>query len=780
MKNLFLFALVACVPARSQPQPTPFTCSVVAPVTPVVRVEGFTERTGDIILTCTGGAPIPAAQAIPTANFTVSLNVPFSSPVIPGSSPCTDAVLLIDEPSNVKLAPVTPSCSNSTGPLISDGTLNVSNGSYPNSYLGTQTNLNAVTFLGVPVLPPVSSGVSRIYRITNVRANPSETHQPAFNNVGKSGSPGFGVNATVSSGATSAGGSVVFNPSEVQVGSALYPFLFSVTPGSALASQAHNPGLLGTNPVLPASPDAKLNVSNLFPGVFRAPATGYQDVPGVIYSTDFGFTSPALPSPFTNSGTLLQAVINNIPAGVSVFVGASATNSVGTVQLTSPGTAAGSTGLTQLPVTNGSAVAQWEVLSANPNATDTFTFPFYAAYQPGVAAPANITVVQSLGSPPGGVSFVQPSPSVPPPILFSINTGASTTPVLSATLDSRPCIFGPIFWSNNACTPEQGLLLNVFSDSASVSLNSPAFTPSGNITEFGGTGQSTPSSSQIFANASNATPGVYPQTITVTGSGGVKPLSLPFTVTVLPANNPIVEVGGFTDAFSYQSGTIVPGQIFTLFGSNFGPASGLVSGTLNASGILGNSVAGTQVLFDNIPAPLLYVANGQLSGEAPFELTGKTSTSVHVISNGLTSPTVTVPVQAASISIASADGSGGNGGVIINPDGALNTAAHPASVGNIVVIYASFAGPFASGFTGTDGRATISAPYPAPAGPVSVTFGGVPATNIPYFANAPGFLEGVLQINVQIPAGVQPGQHVPVVISAGGATSVPWTTIVVQ
>ncbi len=151
-----------------------------------------------------------------------------------------------------------------------------------------------------------------------------------------------------------------------------------------------------------------------------------------------------------------------------------------------------------------------------------------------------------------------------------------------------------------------------------------------------------------------------------------------------------------------------------------------------------------------------------------------------MISNGLTSPTVAVPVQAASISIASADGSGGNGGVIINKDGTLNTVSNAASVGDEVVIYASYAGLFANGVTGTDGRTTTSAPYPAPKGPVSVTFGGVPATNIEYFANAPGFLESVMQINVTIPAGVQPDLYIPLVISAGGATSVPWTTIAVQ
>jgi uncharacterized protein (TIGR03437 family) len=101
-------------------------------------------------------------------------------------------------------------------------------------------------------------------------------------------------------------------------------------------------------------------------------------------------------------------------------------------------------------------------------------------------------------------------------------------------------------------------------------------------------------------------------------------------------------------------------------------------------------------------------------------------------------------------------------------------------VGDTVVIYASWAGPFANGVIGNDGRTTTGPPYPAPAGPLSVTFGGIAATNIFYFGNAPTELESVMQINVAIPADVKSGPNVPVSISAGGATSPPWTTIAIK
>jgi uncharacterized protein (TIGR03437 family) len=583
--------------------------------------------------------------------------------------------------------------------------------------------------------------------------------------------------------ATSVSIPFAITPSTLNVASIVNCFHYQAIAGAAPANQPFNAALLGSSPAVPSSPSAKLNFSTLFPGCLRTRSTGFQNDLTQTYYTDAGFTSAALPAAHANFGTELQAAFTGIPAGASVFVQTSLTNAAGTIQLlqaTSGGATTGSTGLTQLLVTNGSATAIWEVQSADPTQTGTFSIPVYFAFQSGVQAPANISVVQSLASPPGGVAFAQPPPSLLSPILFTVNTGAATTPTRTAVVDSRPCILGPVFWSGNACTPSNGLFVNIFSDSAVVAQNSPTFTAAGGLTNFALTPfQTTPSQSEIFPNASNATPGVYTEMMNVPTQTGTSTLSVPFKVTVLPANNPLIELQGFTDAFSYQSESIAPGQIYTLFGSNFGPAS-LATGTLDSSGKLSTNVANTQVLFDGFASPLLYVTSGQLSGVAPFGLAGKTSTSVQVVSNNLTSPAVTVPVEKASISIASADGSGGNGAVIINQNGTLNTISNTASVGDTVVIYASYAGPFANGVTGTDGRTTTSAPYPAPAGPVSVMFGGVPATNIAYFGNAPGLLESVLQINVTIPAGVKPDLQIPVIISAGGATSAPWTTIAVQ
>jgi len=800
MKALFLLAAIGCGPVFAQTGPT-VQCTAANGNAPTLRGEGSNEQVVTV-LTCTGGTPTAAGQPVPLMDITVSFNVPVSNPTVIANSAWVNSYLFIDNPapSNQNVASIAASSglsySGSTVQGVGGAGLDYKSGAVPNVFYGRKNGFNSVTFKGVPFDPSPNGRSITIdpelhYEVfahgsgTTIKSRPDvlETILLALTEgeiLSKLSNVSEFHELEKPAATTSGPVAVTVTPSQLDLGAMTDCFVYQTIAGSAPANKAFNTGLLGPSPALPPSPSANLHFSTLFPGCLRTRSTGFQDVIGQAYNTDAGFTSPALPAVFANFGTELQAVFKNIPAGVSVFVQTSVTNAAGTIQLTSSGTAAGSTGLTQIPVSNGSATAVWETQSADPTQTGTFAVPVYFAFQPGVAAPSNITVIQSLASPPGGVSFAQPPAAQLQPDLFSINTGASTTPVLSAVLDSRPCILGVGFLSNNACTGNVGLPVNVVTDSASVTINSPTFTASGGLTNFALTPyQTTPSDSQIFPNASNANPGVYKESLTVSATGAANSLSIPFTVTVLPTNNPVFELNEIDDAFSYQSQTIAPGQIFTIFGSNFGP-SALVSGTLDTSGKLSTNVANTQVLFDNVASPLLYVANGQLSGVAPFELTGKSSTNVQIVSNGLTSPTVTVPVQASSISIASADGSGGNGGVIINKDGTLNTISNPASDGDTVVIYASYAGPFANGVTGTDGRTTTAPPYPAPAGPVSVTFGGVPATNIPYFGNAPGYLESVMQINVTIPAGVKPDLYIPVIISAGGATSAPWTTIAVH
>jgi len=747
-------------------------------------------------LVCTG-TPTPDGVPVPLTDFEISANVPITPPwsKYPGLTPV--GVLSIDPANGFNTSGFSGNLGADNGLAYNGPTVvgepngvNYGPSGVENIFLVETDGPYTVDFRGIPLDPtPEGRTVWVEFHIklcdeNGNSLNPFELYVHA--NVKPTSTLPVPQSPQDTKGAVPADSgrsqpTDTVTPTQLDLGPDNPCFEYQAIQGSAPANQPLNASLLASSPTVPSAASATLKFSALFPGCIVLPATGYQEDLSQFYDNDVGFTAPGF-SPSVTYGTGFQAIFNNIPAGVSVFVQTSLTNALGSITLATPGTAVGSTGLSKLTVTNGSATAVWTAQTASITQTGTFALPVYFAYQSGVTSPSHITVVQSLGSPPGGEPFLQPPANVLQPVLFSINTGASTTPKLTATIDSRPCIVGVTFWTNNACSPSSGLPVNVVSDSAEVFETTPTFTSNGGLSFFGLTGfANTPSQTQIFPNAGNANPGTYPETMTITGVGATagSSVTVPFTVTVLPPNNPVFELNAVFDAFSYQSETIAPGQIYTIFGSNFGPST-LVSGTLDTSGKLSTNVANTEVTFDSVASPLLYVVNGQLSGVAPFELAGKTSTNVQIVYNGLTSPAVTVPVQAASISIASADSSGGNGAVVINKDGTLNTVSNPASVGDTVVIYASYAGPFANGVKGTDGRTTTGPPYPAPAGTTSVSIGGVQATNIPYFGNAPGFLESVLQINAVIPAGVPSSPYNPLVIAAGGATSVPWTTIAVQ
>ena len=58
---------------------TQLTCSTNVSVTPQLRGEGYTEQTGDITISCSGGSPITAGNSIPLVNITVFYNATVTS-----------------------------------------------------------------------------------------------------------------------------------------------------------------------------------------------------------------------------------------------------------------------------------------------------------------------------------------------------------------------------------------------------------------------------------------------------------------------------------------------------------------------------------------------------------------------------------------------------------------------------------------------------------------------------------------------------------------------------
>jgi uncharacterized protein (TIGR03437 family) len=219
------------------------------------------------------------------------------------------------------------------------------------------------------------------------------------------------------------------------------------------------------------------------------------------------------------------------------------------------------------------------------------------------------------------------------------------------------------------------------------------------------------------------------------------------------------------NAASYQGGSVAPGELVTIFGANYGPAA-LTPLQLGSNNIVSSNLAGTQVFFDGKAAPLIYSLAGQVSAVVPYEVAGEQATVVQYQYNSVNSNTATVPVSTAMPGIFAADASGKGPGAILNQDFSLNTATNPASIGSVIMAFATGGGTVIGG--ATDGALAPGAGMQALA--VTATIGGLPAV-VQYAGPAPGEVNGVMQVNVAIPATVASGNAVPLAIAVGGVLS---------
>jgi trimeric autotransporter adhesin len=238
---------------------------------------------------------------------------------------------------------------------------------------------------------------------------------------------------------------------------------------------------------------------------------------------------------------------------------------------------------------------------------------------------------------------------------------------------------------------------------------------------------------------------------------------------------PKPSLAAVTNAASYAQ-QIAPGQTVVLFGANMGPAK-TAALAVDANGLASTISGGVRVLFDGVPAPIIYAGATQISAVVPYFGATKATTHVQVEYQGVRSESLAIPVAATAPGLFSADFTGKGQGAIFNQDGITrNGLASPASSGSIVTIWGT--GEGITNPPGVDGRAAIDV-LPKPVASVSVDIGGLPAS-ITYAGAAPGVIPGIFQINAQIPDGVQPGNQVAVHVVIGGKSSQEGLTIAVR
>ena len=108
----------------------------------------------------------------------------------------------------------------------------------------------------------------------------------------------------------------------------------------------------------------------------------------------------------------------------------------------------------------------------------------------------------------------------------------------------------------------------------------------------------------------------------------------------------VLNGASYVSHLQYGQPGLSPGELVALKGTGLGPS--LAANYSPASGTVGTSLGGTTVLFDGVAAPLVYAQDGQVNVIAPYELSGKTQTSIQVQFQGKSPHTATIPVSPVS------------------------------------------------------------------------------------------------------------------------------------
>lgn len=432
-----------------------------------------------------------------------------------------------------------------------------------------------------------------------------------------------------------------------------------------------------------------------------------------------------------------QVVVTSIPTGVSFTVNAIPGTGAGWLTATA-GTSgvSGTTGTASGTITvsvNGAS------LSPNPY-TGLITITSAGATGSPIAIPVVLTV-----GPAVQLSVSQSSLS------FTASVGQATTPQTVQLTSSATTTFAV-----TTSTKDNGswLVVNPSSGAASA----------------------TPITLSVSANTQNLAAGSYSGTVTVSSAASLTPVTISVSLTVAAIPTPVVTA--VKNAASWATGPISPGENIVIGGTGIGPAQIAQVTQLTADGKFPTTFANTQVLFDGIPAPIIYASSNQTSVFVPYEIGGRTATNLQVVYSGVQSVAVQYYVTAAAPGIYAQNKQGFGPGSIINQDNSINGPNNPAAKGSVVAIYVTGEGTTSPASTDGAIANTSGNPLNKPVLGVTATVAGQPAT-VQYYGSAPGIVYGVMQVNVTIPAGTPTGAQA-LVINVGNNPTPAGVTVAVQ
>ena len=629
-------SLILLLSARVSYSQNTLICSPSAAPT-VVHSEGLSERVGDIILSCSGGAP----GATISGNLTVFLTVDVTNKLALNNT--VDAQLSVDTGSG-------PSASNAAVQLAAPG---------------------VVAFNGLRFTLPASGIVT--LRVTNLRANASQLQVGDWATTAQ-----MPIKAYVA----------FSSPNNLAVSNDQFTVAYA-QPG--LLTESSSSGVRCNGSPLPS----KINLANLlatqtaffstrvtegFASSFQ-PKDAFSDSGTRILVRYSGFPTAArlfVPDFVAGSSAVTPTAGGDLgvpqsggqyspnATGSLLLIrvtGADETGGGGALAFPVPGMGTTTfTSASEIPMSNGAGNAVYEVVDANPSVQESAQFPTFVGLAP---TGGGNTIVADAKVSFAPLSTINIASSDPVPRFADVvpQSDCSTLHDCDAAYFAHLVVNSPAL---DFTSPVGGGRQHQY---ASV-LNRGGGLMNWNatVTYQNGSGWLTVDPGSAFNNTTldvNIYPsplgaGTYAAEITVDAGPLVGSKTIPVTLTV-SAESAAPVIGSVINAATWQPGPLVAGSLGTIMGSN----------------LKGTHVA---VAFDDLPATVLYDSSTQIDVQVPDELGFMPSAQMIVTVDGqVAAQNVPLAIVAPGIFM----------GGVLNQDGTINRASNPAAAGSVIEILAT-------------------------------------------------------------------------------------------
>lgn len=476
---------------------------------------------------------------------------------------------------------------------------------------------------------------------------------------------------------------------------------------------------------------------------------------------------------FTPSGIVPGAPAVRIPVRYTVTGTAVVTASVDRIMATQTG----NTPPTVPPITLSSTTPGLSFLAVGS--------PSWVRVTPSSGSiPGSVTVsfdstVFTPGDYPGSVTIsVSGVQTITIPVMLRVQAGSALQGVPSnVTLSAPQGSTTPVTQTLNVTSA--GGAINYTTAAASQGNWLGVSPASGTIAATGGTATSI----TISANPTGLTVGSYTGTVTLnTPSGATPTTTINVTLTITSQAQP--QNLTISNSATGISRGVSPGLIVTIRGRNMAPgAPGLLAVVTN--GVVQSTLGEVRVLFDDLPAPLLYVGpsgdgqGDQINAVVPYGIGNRLSTRMVVEYRGVRSTPIDLRVVESDPGLFTTNQSGSGQAAILNQNNTVNSVSNAAERGQIIQIFATGEGLVSP--AGADGRVITASDIRRPLQPVSVRIGGQPA-EVTYAGSAPGSVSGAIQVNARVPQNlaVSAPASFPIDVQVGQAVSQTTATVAIR